>query len=137
MSNETNSLSGGCLCGQVRYQVSAAPFAAEYCHCRMCQRASGAPVVCWMDFMHDQVRWTSAQPVEYSSSEHARRGFCATCGGTVSYRDTRYPQYLTLSIASLDTPEACVPDYHIYTASQLAWFRIDDQCQRFAGAKAS
>jgi hypothetical protein len=36
---------GGCLCGAVRYQISFEPRSADYCHCRMCRRAAGAPVV--------------------------------------------------------------------------------------------
>ena len=39
---------GGCLCGAVRYRLEGPPLHADYyCHCRMCQRAAGAPVVAW------------------------------------------------------------------------------------------
>ena len=41
-------LEGGCLCGAVRYRISAEPIDAGYCHCRMCQRSTGAPVVSWL-----------------------------------------------------------------------------------------
>ena len=41
-------LEGGCLCGAVRYRISAEPHHAGYCHCRMCQRSAGAPVVAWL-----------------------------------------------------------------------------------------
>lgn len=41
---------GGCLCGKLRFRVTAAPLDAGYCHCRMCQRNSGAPVVAWVTF---------------------------------------------------------------------------------------
>ena len=41
-------LEGGCLCGGVRYRISAEPHHASYCHCRMCQRSAGAPVVAWL-----------------------------------------------------------------------------------------
>ena len=37
-------LEGGCLCGRVRYRVMAAPLDGAYCHCRMCQKSSGAPL---------------------------------------------------------------------------------------------
>ena len=36
---------GGCLCGAVRYRLTSAPFDTGYCHCRMCQRTAGAPVM--------------------------------------------------------------------------------------------
>lgn len=41
---------GGCRCGKVRFRVTAPPLDAGYCHCRMCQRNCGAPVVAWVTF---------------------------------------------------------------------------------------
>ena len=42
------TLTGGCLCGEVRYRITQAPVEALYCHCRMCQRAHGASVIAWL-----------------------------------------------------------------------------------------
>ena len=124
-------MKGGCHCGAIRYEVSAAPFDADYCHCRDCQKTSGAPVVAWMDFQKDQVTWSGNEPAEYKSSEYIRRGFCPQCGSTLSYRSTRYPDYFTLSIASLDEPDRVKPNYHIHTDSQVSWLSIDDDCERY------
>ena len=44
MGDRSEKVTGGCLCGAVRYEVEAYLHNAFYCHCRMCQRASGAPV---------------------------------------------------------------------------------------------
>ncbi|WP_429221719.1 GFA family protein, partial [Aeromonas veronii] len=57
-----------------------APFAADFCHCRDCQRTTGAPVGAWMDFHAEQVQWLCGKPTEYASSDFIRRGFCAECG---------------------------------------------------------
>lgn len=130
MSDEAKK-EGGCLCGAVRYRISGSPFAAEYCHCRMCQKSAGAVVVSWMDFRTEQLTWTVGKPSEYESSELVRRGFCAKCGSTLSFRDTRHPDYMTLAIASLDDPNLVKPTYHIYTDSQVKWLTIDDDCKRF------
>lgn len=124
-------IEGGCLCGAIRYSVLAPPFAAEYCHCRMCQKSSGAVVVNWMDFRVEHLTWTLVTPVEYKSSENVRRGFCAECGSTLSFRDTRHPEYISLTIGSLDDPELVEPTYHIFTESQVKWLNIDDACKRF------
>jgi hypothetical protein len=43
-------LEGGCLCGRVRYRVTAAPLDGAYCHCRMCQKSSGAPLQASAEF---------------------------------------------------------------------------------------
>ena len=130
--NDELTMDGGCQCGTVRYRVAGAPFAAESCHCRMCQKLAGAMAVCWMDFKVEQVSWMGAEPSEYRSSEHCRRGFCRDCGSSLSFRDARYPEYCTLTIASLDNPNQVKPTYHIYAESQVEWLKIDDDCKRFA-----
>ena len=124
-------MKGGCHCGSIRYEISGEPFDADFCHCRDCQRTTGAPVSAWMDFKREQVRWISGSPAEYASSEYIRRGFCPACGSSLSYRSTQYPDYLTLSITSLDDPNAFRPNYHIHTGSQVSWLRIDDACKRY------
>ncbi len=132
------NLEGGCLCGSVRYLISGTPFAAEYCHCGMCKKVSGAPVASWMDFHIEQLTWNKRKPLEYQSSENVQRGFCPTCGSSLSFRDTEHPEYITLAIASLDDPNLVKPTYHIYTASQLKWLNIDDECKIFtAGPEKS
>ncbi|SHG94945.1 GFA family protein [Ferrimonas marina] len=129
----SNELTGGCLCGAIRYRVEGTPFDADYCHCRQCQRSVGAPFGCWMDFKLEAVQWLGAQPKEYASSEFVRRGFCPECGAAMSFRDTRHPDYLTLTIASLDQPEQVSPRYHIHTDSAPSWLRIDDNLPRYPG----
>ena len=120
---------GSCLCGSLRYRVSGEPFDVDYCHCRMCQKSTGAPVGVWMDFKQEQVEWLSGEPKEYASSETVRRGFCAECGSTISFRDIRYPEYYTLAIVSLDDPNAFQPSYHIHTRSRPEWFSTLDELE--------
>lgn len=125
-------LEGGCLCGKLRYQISALPFAADYCHCVHCQKISGAPVMAWMDFKSDQVTWLEGHLREYASSATVRRGFCADCGATLSFRHLAHPAYLTLAIVSLDAPDRVAPTYHIYTDHQRHWCHLQDDLPRFS-----
>uniref|UniRef100_Q0HRI9 Glutathione-dependent formaldehyde-activating, GFA n=1 Tax=Shewanella sp. (strain MR-7) TaxID=60481 RepID=Q0HRI9_SHESR len=129
------SLEGGCLCGAIRYRIEGKPFDADYCHCRMCQKSIGAVFGAWMDFKLQQVTWVKGQVTEFASSECVRRGFCAHCGCSLTYRHTEYPDYLTLTIASLDDPELVQPNYHIYTDEQPSWLKIEDNCQRYPQAR--
>lgn len=128
--------SGSCLCGKVQYRVSGPPFDADYCHCRQCQKSTGSVVGAWMDFKCDQIEWLTPPPKEYASSEHVRRGFCQHCGTQLSFRDLRYPVYLTLSITSLDDPGSISPNYHIYTNSQLKWLTIVDECPKYKAGRS-
>jgi len=130
-SSEYFQMIGSCHCGAIRFEVSDLPFAADFGHCRDCQRITGAPVAAWMDFKVEHVRWLKEKPAEYASSTTIRRGFCSACGSTLSYRSVEHPDYLSLSIASLDDPDLVRPTYHIYTDSQVAWLPIHDGCERY------
>jgi len=61
-------LDGGCLCGKVRFRVTAPPFDSGYCHCRMCQRSSGAPLQVSAEFPVDGFELTQGELKAYRSS---------------------------------------------------------------------
>jgi hypothetical protein len=124
------SLKGGCLCGAVRYRISGAPRSADYCHCRMCRRAAGAPVVARLTVANDFFNWMSGTPAVYRSSPDAERFFCRKCGTQLALRDE--PDFLDVTLASLDDPEAVRPTYHIWTTSRIGWFDIADDLPRYA-----
>ena len=73
----SENYAGGCLCGSVRYEVSGPAVALCFCHCRSCQRASGAAVVPWGTFARENFRFTRGAAAEYRSSTPVRRGYCA------------------------------------------------------------
>jgi hypothetical protein len=123
------SLEGGCLCGAIRYRISAAPRSTDYCHCGMCRRAAGAPVVARLTVANDSFSWTSGEPAVYRSSPAAERYFCRDCGTQLALRDE--PDFLDVTLASLDQPEAVRPRHHIWTASRIAWFDIADDLPRY------
>ncbi len=125
---------GGCLCGAVRYKASDIT-GAGYCHCRMCQKASGAPVVAWCGAPLDSFAWTQGKPKEYRSSPKAFRVFCPECGAQLGFHRAEAPTEMELNLATLDHPEKIAPRYHIYTSSQLPWLDIHDALPRYAGER--
>jgi hypothetical protein len=124
-------LDGGCLCGGVRYRISAEPSHADYCHCRMCQRATGAPVVPWLTVAREGFAWTAGEPAVYRSSASAERLFCPACGTQLAFRDLADPLALDVTVASLDEPAAVPPSHHIWTSSRIAWFELADDLPRY------
>jgi len=124
--------SGGCLCGNLRYEARN-PFEAGYCHCRICQRASGAPVLAWAGFPTADFAFTKGEPASHRSSARGRRDFCANCGTQIGFSDSATPTRIYLNLASLDDPASIVPEYHIWVASRVPWFQIDDDLPRYAG----
>jgi hypothetical protein len=124
-------LTGGCLCGDTRYRITAAPVEAQYCHCRMCQRAHGAPVIAWLTVPLDAFAVTKGNPVAHRSSAKAFRHFCGGCGTPLTWREADNPRLVDVSIGSLDNPEAIAPTMHVWTDSRIAWFESADHLPRY------
>ena len=71
------------------------------------------------------------QPKLYQSSEFAQRGFCATCGSTLSMHEEVLADRMLIAVGSLDEPNQVHIDDHVWTKDQISWFRIDDGLPRF------
>lgn len=127
-------LEGGCLCGAVRYRIAGAvpPDTVAYCHCRICQRSSGAPAMAWATFPAAGVWVTQGTPATYHSSAQGLRQFCRDCGTPLFFAYTEGPPELDVSVASLDEPGKLPPQYHIWTSSRLPWFDTTDKLPRHA-----
>src|SRR5918998_4432413 len=80
-------VTGGCMCGNVRYTVEIENDDAYLCHCRMCQRSSGNISLSMKQVKRANVRW-EREPDYYQSSPFARRGFCASCGTSLTFEFT-------------------------------------------------
>ena len=128
MSNDL-PLEGGCLCGAIRYRLNARPLDAGYCHCRLCQRSAGAPVLAWATIPIDDFVCTG-EPGRYRSSSWGLRLFCRDCGTQIGYREVENAKRVDINIVTLDDPEQIVPEYHIWTHSQLDWFDVRDDLPR-------
>lgn len=119
-------LTGGCLCGQARFEADGEPVGASVCHCRMCQRAHAAPMVGFASFPRSGFRLTRGELAAYASSDHGTRRFCPTCGSQLIFDDSRYPDEIDIALCSLDDPDAALPRHHIWTGSQRPWVKLDD-----------
>jgi hypothetical protein len=124
---------GGCLCAAVRFRVTGKPLKSGYCHCRMCQRNSGAPVVAWVTFPAATFSWIKGEPGTYTSSARAKRQFCAVCGSYMVFRSDDTPEEISINTASLDDPCAFPPRMHIFAESRIPWFRTGDDLPSYEG----
>ena len=120
MANDKEVVSGGCLCGKIRYECSAPAKASGFCHCTTCQRALGSAFGVWSAFGVDDVEITKGQIKWYRSSDIARRGFCGDCGSPIAYvadgSDTYY-----LWVGSLDKRDDLELVGHWNAQSRLPW----------------
>lgn len=122
-------LEGGCQCGRLRYRIAALPSWVGFCHCRMCQRAHGAPVVPWLVAAADSVVFTNGTPRCYRSSAKAERAFCGDCGTPIAWIPKPRPDKplrIDIALATLDDPSALTPTVHIWCDSAMPWLSVDD-----------
>jgi hypothetical protein len=113
-------LTGGCQCGAIRFALSAAPTRVSICHCRMCQKASGAPFASLADIPKAKFSWTRGMPSSFKSSSIAERDFCAACGTPLSYRKIGGDN-IEIMTGAFDRPDRMVPTLQFGTESRLGW----------------
>lgn len=117
-------ITGGCQCGKVRYELSAPP-KSTFCHCRMCQRATGGVFAALCMVGKDQLFWSRGQPKFYASSNVATRGFCADCGTPLTFAYNDKPR-IEVTTGSLDDPHAVGLVEHFGVESRMPWLKLCD-----------
>jgi hypothetical protein len=126
-----NIYEGGCLCGDVRYRARGKAIHQSYCHCTICRRAAGAPVVSWLTLPVNGFEFTRGQPARYDSSDFAYREFCRRCGPQLTFRDRNEQDRIDITSASLDDPGLAPPKDHIWVRSRIGWFDTADALPRY------
>lgn len=115
-----HGFTGGCQCGAVRYRLSAEPTGANICHCRMCQKASGGPMMAFGGVRLSEFFVSSGAIATFSSSDIAERGFCAQCGTPLTYRELGSDR-VSVTLGSLDEPGAVAPVTQLGVESKVSW----------------
>lgn len=125
------AITGGCLCGAVRYRVKGKLRAAlSACHCAQCRRHHGALGVYSSAEAaaveiegRENLRW-------YQSSATARRGFCSVCGAKLFWQRIGDPA-LDIAAGSLDRQEGLKLARHLFVASKGDYYELADDLPKF------
>jgi len=126
------NLTGGCLCGAVRFRISSEPLVAYYCHCSRCRRRSGAPVSAAATIPANRFEFTKGEPkIIDSDSPGLVRQLCGTCGSILGLRPRENPTLQSVRLGCLDEPGSIRPTLHIHTSSQVPWLEIADNLPRY------
>ena len=116
---------GGCACGAVRYECSAAPVAMVNCHCRDCQHAGGAGFSPTVVVPAGSFRLLRGEPKRYSikadSGHTANRAFCGDCGAPLFAASSARKDFIGVRAGSLDDPSWFKPQAEVWTASAQPW----------------
>jgi hypothetical protein len=97
----------------------------------MCRRHSGAPALAFVHFPAQSFTWLKGEPALYRSSKSAERGFCSTCGSTLSMHEEVLADRVLVSVGSLDEPARVHVDDHVWTQDRISWFDVKDNLKRF------
>ena len=139
MSTPTSTFSaeGGCDCRRIRYRLESSPLFVHCCHCRWCQRESGAAFALNAMIEADRVTHLAAEPElvltpsESGLGQHIAR--CPTCRVAVwSNYAGAGPLVRFVRVGTLDNPNLLPPDVHIFTASMQPWVSIAPGARAFA-----
>ena len=118
-------LTGGCLCGAIRYEVTGEPLFSSQCHCRDCQRVSGSAFVATMRVPAFGFRITQGTPKFYvkkaDSGNDVTRAFCADCGSALYSSVSTHPERIGLRPTSLDDPSEFRSEADIFVKSAQPW----------------
>lgn len=115
----TQTFSGGCQCGAVRFRVNGELGRASLCHCRMCQKAFGSAFGALVSVKTADLVWTRGTPKHFQSSGRISRGFCDNCGTPLTFEWSE--AVVDLAIAAFDEAATIAPVVQMATGSALPW----------------
>jgi hypothetical protein len=131
------SFMGGCACGAIRYECSAAPIFALNCHCRDCQRATSTAYASVLRVPAKAFRVTKGEPRFYTvtadSGNTVRRGFCPECGSPLFSRLSGMVDVVGVRAGSLDDPSWHRPAADIFTKSAQPWDYMNPELPKYPG----
>ncbi len=116
---------GSCLCGQVTYEINGPLRSVVGCHCNQCRKATGHFVAATQTRTEhlqingqDNITW-------FQSSENAKRGFCATCGSPLFWRELDSDNTSVMA-GTLDGETGLTMDRQIHTESKGDYYTLPD-----------
>ena len=119
-------IEGGCTCRAVRYAMTSAPLVVHCCHCRWCQRETGASFALNAMIESDRVNVIAGAPVlvdtPSASGKGQRIARCPQCHVAVwSHYAGGGTAVSFVRVGTLDQPDALPPDIHIFTSTKQPW----------------
>lgn len=130
-------MEGGCTCGKVRYRLTGEPIVVHCCHCRWCQRESGSAFALNAVIEAERVELLGEPPERIGTPSASGKGQavfrCPECKVAVwSHYAGAGSKAAFIRVGTLDDPDACPPDVHIFTESKQPWVVLPDAAKQFA-----
>jgi hypothetical protein len=133
-ANPPLPLTGGCMCGAVRYEVDAPLEAAGYCHCTRCQRRTGAAASISALVAPGSFRIARGEELvgTYRPENGFEKSFCSACGSALFSRNPDPPHQIGVRMGSFDGDPGIRPSFRQFVAYAVPWEPLpDDGLTRF------
>ena len=131
-------LTGGCLCGSVRYEYTGELKEASYCHCDACRRATGGPYTVGVLARADALRIICGRTKGYTTTADSgnliTREFCPQCGSPLFTKAHAHPNLVWIKAGSLDEPESIKPTHQVWTKCAVPWAYLSKDLPSFQKA---
>ena len=136
----TSPITGGCLCGAIRYAISSPVSGLRACHCTHCQKTSGTGSSVNAVILSKDFALTLGTPKRYTdkadSGRLLRRFFCGDCGSPIYSQRDASPDRMVVRAGSFDDSSAMKITANIWTKSARPWSHIDPGTEQLPGNPA-
>jgi hypothetical protein len=123
-------VSGGCVCGAIRYKVHGPPLSVYACHCKDCQRFSGGPFSVAMAVRVDDFSLERGQPVRLAKPADSGRvvgvRFCRDCGTRLWHEPAHSPHLVNIAAGTLDDSSWAKPAAEVWASRRAPWISFAD-----------
>jgi hypothetical protein len=131
-------LTGGCLCGAVRFEVAEPPLSANYCHCTRCQRRTGTAASAQARIVPGSLRITAGEELvrAFQPPDGFPKEFCSQCGSALWSRHPDDPDILSVRMGAFDGDPGVRPSLRQFVDYAARWEAIpDDGLPRYPEAR--
>ena len=123
------AITGGCLCGAVRFACAGTLGAAAYCHCADCRKCTGSAFVVSVAVERARFEITAGSPNGFTkhgdSGTELTRHFCPDCGSPLFTSSPCHPDHVYIKAGALDDPASIRPTHQSWTRSAVPWATIE------------
>lgn len=119
------ALTGSCLCGKVRYEITGDTRIFQYCHCSRCRKFTGSAHAANLLIAPEQLHWLAGEQYlgryEPADSKHFATAFCRHCGSSLPWLG-KSKKAVVVPAGTLDTKPEIQPQQNIFWGSKAPWY---------------
>lgn len=125
-------ITGSCLCGLIKFEISLPSIGMINCHCSRCRKASGAAFGTFLHTTADFFKWIEGDEsiINFIPTKGDPRPFCKQCGSHIPVVN-REKNHVIIPAGLLDEAPDLVPSVHLYIGSKAEWHSIQDNLPTF------